>query len=78
MEDGMTPSNNSPEHVAFRCLATMSHMTYVLLAADDHSAAHADSSRLWEHRRSRIKALDDKFRWKLNELGVRHNKCHQT
>ena len=39
-------------------------------AADDQEAGHADSSRLWEHRRSRIKALDDKFRWKLNELGV--------
>jgi len=40
-------------------------------AADDEEAVHVDSSRLWEHRRSRIKALDDKFRWKLNELGVR-------
>jgi len=45
--------------------------------ADDQDATHVDSSRQWEHRRSRIKALDDKFRWKLNELGVRRTKLHR-
>ena len=49
-----------------------------MYAADDQNAAQVDCSRLWDHRRSRIKALDDKFRWKLNELGVRtvHWVCH--
>jgi len=44
-------------------------------ADDDAATVLADTSRQWERRRSRIKALDDKFRWKLNELGVRHSWC---
>jgi len=47
-----------------------------MIADDDVDVVHTDTSRQWERRRSRIKALDDKFRWKLNELGVCHLYYH--
>ena len=42
------------------------------VCADDGDLATDElSSRLWEQQRQRIKAVEDKYRWKLNEHGVR-------
>jgi len=41
------------------------------ICADDVDLADELSSRSWEQQRQKIKAIEDKYRWKLNEHGVR-------
>ena len=38
--------------------------------ADDVDSSDQAFSHLWEQQRGKIKALEDKYRWKLNENGV--------
>jgi nucleotide-binding universal stress UspA family protein len=38
--------------------------------SDDNVEGSEPSIRLWDQSKSKIKALDDKFRWKLNENGL--------
>ena len=40
------------------------------ICADDVDLADELSSRSWEQQRQKIKAIEDKYRWKLNEHGV--------
>ena len=42
------------------------------LPADDVESSDKAFSHLWEQQRGKIRALEDKYRWKLNENGVRH------
>ena len=42
------------------------------LSVDDVESSDKAFSHLWEQQRGKIRALEDKYRWKLNENGVRH------
>jgi len=42
-----------------------------VVCADDVEMPDELSSRSWEQQRQKIKAVEDKYRWKLNEHGVR-------
>jgi len=46
-------------------------MTCVYVCVDDVDLSDELSSRAWEQQRQKIKAIEDKYRWKLNEKGVR-------
>ena len=42
------------------------------LLVDGVDSSDKAFSHLWEQQRGKIRALEDKYRWKLNENGVRH------
>ena len=44
-------------------------MCYFILL-DEASSGIESTERSWEMEKHKIKALDDKYRWKLNEQGV--------
>ncbi|ESN98935.1 hypothetical protein HELRODRAFT_162405 [Helobdella robusta] len=58
-------------HVPLKCgVATIwsAYQLQALLKSDAHDQFGSQSSlRLWDQNRSRIKAIDNKYRWKLNE-----------
>jgi len=45
-------------------------LLFCTVCADDADLADDPSSRSWEQQRQKIKAVEDKYRWKLNEHGV--------
>jgi len=45
-------------------------MLQCAVCADDAELSDELSRRSWEQQRQKIKAVEDKYRWKLNEHGV--------
>ena len=52
---------------SFYCILLIDNIRH-LYYTDDPS--EVSTQRSWEMEKHKIKALDDNYRWKLNELGV--------
>ena len=71
------PSRSATPLSYWWSLCTSCHLTVliVLVSADDVDASEKTLTQMWHQQKNKIKALEDKYRWKLNENGVSVRSC---
>lgn len=66
----LVPTLHAAGSSCFRRAVAADAAATACVRADDVDLADELSSRSWEQHRQKIKAVEDKYRWKLNEHGV--------